>query len=203
MQLRIFDDEGDERSLKLIEGFRYRPALISPAAEAALLARIRELPFREFEFHGYIGKRRVVSFGWQYDYSGRQLRKADDIPEFLLPVRALAASFAEVEPDDLQHVLVTEYQPGTGIGWHRDKAVFGQVVGISLLTPCVLRFRRRMSGSLSRDRRPSKQWERVNVSTEPRSAYLLSGAARSVWEHSILRVGGLRYSITFRNVLEP
>ena len=47
------------------EGFRYRPELISAADERALLRHVRELPFREFEFHGYTGKRRVVSFGWQ------------------------------------------------------------------------------------------------------------------------------------------
>lgn len=57
----------------LPEGFRYQPELISPADEESLVARMRELPFREFEFHGYTGKRRVVSFGWHYDFGGRQL----------------------------------------------------------------------------------------------------------------------------------
>jgi alkylated DNA repair dioxygenase AlkB len=202
LQFQLFDGDGHQDSLKVLEGFRYRPALIGPADEAALLTRVRDLPFREFEFHGYTGKRRVVSFGWQYDYSGRQLRKADDIPEFLLPLRSLAASFAHLEPAALQQVLVTEYRPGTGIGWHRDKSVFGQVVGISLLAPCVLRFKRKVSGDLPPDRGRSRQWERVNVLAEPRSAYHLSGPARLVWEHSILRVDEMRYSITFRNVRE-
>jgi alkylated DNA repair dioxygenase AlkB len=174
------------------EGFKYRPELIGPNDEDALLARVRELPFKEFEFHGYLGKRRVVSFGWHYDFSGQRLRKADDIPEFLLTLRARAAQLADLAPEDFQHVLVTEYGPGAGIGWHRDKAVFGQVVGISLITPCVLRFRRKVEGN----------WERANVRVEPRSAYLLTGPARTVWEHSILRVDALRYSITFRNLRE-
>jgi alkylated DNA repair dioxygenase AlkB len=152
--------------------------------------RVRELAFREFEFHGYTGKRRVVSFGWHYDFGERQLRKADDIPDFLLALRPLAAAFADLHSEDLQHVLVTEYAPGAGIGWHRDKAVFGQVVGISLLAPCVFRLRREVRG----------QWERVNVVAEPRSAYLLSGPARTEWEHSIPPVDALRYSITFRNL---
>ena len=177
---------------KLPEGFRYRPELISPTDEAGLLARLRELPFREFEFHGYTGKRRVVSFGWQYDFSGRKLRKADDIPEFLLGLRECAASFAHAAAA-LQQALVTEYQQGTGIGWHRDKPEFDEVVGISLLSPCLLRLRRKL-------RRDTDQWERVNVVAEPRSAYHLSGAARSVWEHSILAVDALRYAITFRNL---
>jgi alkylated DNA repair dioxygenase AlkB len=178
---------------KLPEGFRYRSELIAPADEDKLIARVRELPFRDFEFHGYTGKRRVVSFGWHYDFSGRRLQKADNIPRFLLALRRVAASFGEMEPDALQHVLVTEYGPGAGIGWHRDKAVFGQVVGVSLLSPCMFRMRRAVS---------KNKWDRSNLVTEPRSAYLLSGPARSEWEHSIPQMDALRYSITFRNVRE-
>jgi len=190
LQFNFFDEEQTKQTA--LEGFRYRASLIGRPDEDALIAHVRELPFREFEFHGYVGKRRVVSFGWQYDFSGGgALRKADDIPQFLLPLRDRAATFAKLEPEALQHVLVTEYAPGAGIGWHRDKAVFGQVVGISLLAPCVLRFRRKVND----------KWERVNVPTEARSAYLLSGPARFEWQHSILRVDALRYSITFRNVL--
>ena len=173
------------------EGFRYEPEVVEAAEEEALVARVKELPFREFEFHGYKGKRRVVSFGWKYEFSGGgQLHKADDIPEFLFGLRSRAASFAGVEAEALQHVLVTEYGPGAGIGWHRDKAVFGQVVGVSLLAPCVLRFRRKVN----------TKWERVNVLAERRSAYHLSGPARAEWQHSILRVDALRYSITFRTM---
>ena len=93
-----------------LEGFRYQSELIEIDFEEALVAQVRELPFREFEFHGYKGKRRVVSFGWKYEFSGGgQLREAGEIPEFLLPLRSLVASFARVEPDAFQHVLVTEY----------------------------------------------------------------------------------------------
>jgi alkylated DNA repair dioxygenase AlkB len=174
-----------------LEGFSYQPALIDRDDEDALIARIRELPFQEFDFHGFKGKRRVVSFGWKYEYAGRgQLRKADEIPEFVYPLRSLAASFAKADPEAFQQVLVTEYGPGAGIGWHRDKAVFGQVVGISLLSSCFLRFRRKVNS----------KWDRVNILAEPRSAYHLTGAARAEWEHSILRVDALRYSITFRTM---
>jgi alkylated DNA repair dioxygenase AlkB len=98
-----------------------------------------------------------------------------------------------MEAEEFQHVMLTEYGPGAGIGWHRDKAVFGQVVGISLLAPCVLRLRRKVG---------ERKWERVNVLAEPRSAYFLSGQARSEWGHSIPPVEALRYSITFRNLHE-
>ena len=133
----------------------------------------------------------MVSYGWHYDFTARSLRKADDVPPFLLDLRNAAASFAVLEPQSLQHVLVTEYAPGAGIGWHRDKAEFGDVVGVSLLAPCVFRFRRAVD---------AKRWQRARRVLEPRSAYLLRGPSRVDWEHSIPPVQALRYSITFRNV---
>ncbi|HUQ80489.1 MAG TPA: alpha-ketoglutarate-dependent dioxygenase AlkB [Gemmatimonadaceae bacterium] len=185
------DDIAPRHAPAFPEGFRYQPELITVAEEAALLERVRELPFRDFEFHGYTGKRRVVSFGWHYDFAARRLDRADDIPEFLRVLREPAGEFAGVDAEALQHVLVTEYGPGAAIGWHRDKAVFGEVVGISLLASCVFRLRRATGDGT---------WERVNLGAEPRSVYLLSGPARSEWEHSIPPVAALRYSITFRNV---
>jgi alkylated DNA repair dioxygenase AlkB len=176
----------------LPEGFRYQREVLSREMEMSLLAELRDLPFKEFEFHGYTGKRRVVSYGWQYDYSEAKLRKTDDIPEFLLAVRELAARFAGVAPRDLQHVLVTEYSPGAPIGWHRDKAVFGDVIGISLLSSCTFRLRRKVSA----------KWERASIIAEPRSAYLMRGPSRTEWEHSIPAVDSLRYSITLRNFRE-
>lgn len=178
---------------KFPEGFRYRRDLIVRADEDRLIARVRGLPFRDFEFHGYTGKHRVVSFGWHYDFSERQLQKADDIPDYLLALREAASAFADTDADEFQHVLVTEYGPDAGIGWHRDKAVFGRIVGITLLSPCVFRMRRAVAKG---------KWERVNLMAEPRSAYLLSGPARYEWEHSIPQMDALRYSITFRNLRE-
>ena len=144
----------------------------------------------EFEFRGYVGRRRTVSFGWEYDFSTEQVRPTQDIPDFLLPLREQAASFAGLEASDLPHALVTEYQASAAIGWHKDKGVFGDVVGISLLAPCVFRLRRR-KGAI---------WERASVTAEPRSAYLLRGSAREEWEHSIPAVESLRYSVTFRTL---
>jgi alkylated DNA repair dioxygenase AlkB len=173
-----------------LEGFRYRPELLDQTEEEVLLSHVRNLPFREFEFHGCTGKRRVVSFGWKYDFSGQKLREAGEIPEFLQQLRTRAASFAGFEAEAFEQVLVTEYRPGAGIGWHRDKGVFGEVAGVSLLAPCILRFRRKVD----------QKWERINVLTEPRSIYHLAGPARAEWQHSILRVDSLRYSITFRTM---
>jgi alkylated DNA repair dioxygenase AlkB len=172
------------------EGFRYQPDVVPPEQEAELLERVRELPFREFEFiQGYKGKRRVVSYGWRYNFDERELQKADDIPAFLSSLRESAAAFAAIPPADLQQILVTEYTPGAGIGWHRDKPMFGDVVGISLLSACVFRLRRKSGAS----------WERFSLRAEPRSAYLMRGPSRTDWEHSIPPVDELRYSITLRN----
>lgn len=174
----------------LPDGFRYQPEVILPDDEARLLEHIRALPFKEFEFHGFTGKRRTVSYGWKYSFADAKLYKSDDIPLFLFSLRETAAEFAGVDPQELQQVLVTEYDAGAAIGWHRDKAVFGDVVGISLLSSCPFRLRRKAGSS----------WERVTITAEPRSAYLLRGQSRNEWEHSIPPVGTLRYSVTFRNL---
>lgn len=184
-QLQLFD-----AGPALPPGFKYTPNLLASDLEQELLRRFSTLPFKEFEFHGFLGKRRVVSFGWKYNFGQRALHKAADVPEFLLELRETAARFAGMASEDLQQVLVSEYSPGAGIGWHRDKAVFGQVVGISLLSPATFRLRRKVGD----------EWERVTLTAEPRSAYLLSGKARMEWEHSIPPVDALRYSVTFRNL---
>jgi alkylated DNA repair dioxygenase AlkB len=176
----------------LPEGFHYQPEVITPEEESELLEQVRALPFQHFQFQGYVGNRRTVSYGWRYDFNDRLLREAEDIPEFLLSLRTVTAGFAGMEPERLQQVLVTEYDAGAGIGWHRDKAMFGEVIGLSLLSSCRFRLRRKAGTG----------WERASLIAEPRSAYLLSGPARTEWEHSIPPVDTLRYSITFRNFRE-
>jgi alkylated DNA repair dioxygenase AlkB len=162
---------------------------VSPEEEQGLLERVMKLPLKDFEFQGYVGKRRVISYGWQYDFNERMLRRTEDIPSWLLPLRQLAAGLAGMAPADLRQVLVTEYDLGAAMGWHRDKAVFGEVIGVSVLSSCRFRLRRKVGMT----------WERTSLIAEPRSAYLLSGPSRTEWEHSIPAVESLRYSITFRN----
>ncbi len=186
-----------ETPAELPEGMRYAPALISPAEEQALVAALAALPFREFEFHGFLGKRRTVSFGWHYDFNGGGLGRAAEIPDFLRPVRALAARFAGLDPSALEHALLIEYAPGAGIGWHRDRPQFGEIIGVSLLSPCTFRLRRKTGD------KTGAKWERRSLLAAPRSAYQLRGPARSEWEHSIPPVEQLRYSITFRSLKQP
>jgi len=171
-------------------GFTYRPNMLSAAEEAALVEQVAALPFKAFEFHGYTGKRKIVSYGWKYDYDAELARRVEDVPPFLFTLRERAASVAGMVPERLQQALVTEYQPGSAIGWHRDKSVYGQIIGVSLLSPANFRLRRKVGD----------KWERASLIVEPRSIYVLDGPARSEWEHSIPGVDAPRYSITFRNL---
>jgi alkylated DNA repair dioxygenase AlkB len=173
----------------LPDGFEYREDFVSPEEEAELVSHIAQLELREFEFHGYLGKRRVTSFGPRYDFNDMAVREAAEMPEFLLPLRNRAAGFVGLAPAELAHALVTEYASAAAIGWHRDRPVFGDVVGVSLGASCRFRFRRKRGTS----------WERASLIMMPRSAYLLRGPARHEWQHSIPPVEALRYSITFRS----
>jgi alkylated DNA repair dioxygenase AlkB len=172
------------------EGLRCRAEVLTGDEERDLVARLAQLPLTPFDFHGYLANRRVVSYGFRYSYEEGSLHPAEKMPAFLLAVRERAAAFAGIEPTKLVQSLINEYRPGTAIGWHRDKPVFGDVIGISLNAACLLRFRRKSGPS----------WERYSLAAEPRSAYLLRGPARTVWEHSIPAVTALRYSITFRTL---
>jgi DNA oxidative demethylase len=170
-------------------GLVHEQDFISTAEEESLLTHVHALTFKPFAFHGWFGKRETVSFGWRYDFNDSRVHEAPPIPEFLLPLRARAARLAQLTAEKLEQALVVRYDVGAGIGWHRDRPVFDKVVGISLLSPCVLRFRRR----------DGRAFHRFALDARPRSAYLLSGEVRHEWEHSIAPMETMRYSITFRS----
>jgi alkylated DNA repair dioxygenase AlkB len=172
-------------------GFSYHSDVVSLDEEEALARELVQLPFKPFDFHGYKANRQVVSFGYRYDYDRRVVVEAAPFPPFLLSLRGKVAETFGRPADSFRQVLINEYRPGAGIGWHRDKAQFDEVVGVSLLAPCSLRFRRKAGPA----------WKRASLKVEPRSAYLLSGPARAEWEHSIPALDRLRYSITLRTLV--
>ena len=174
----------------LIAGLRYEEALIREADERALVDRLQALDLAPFRFHGFLGNRKTQSFGWRYDFEDASFVPAEPIPDWLQPSRERAASFVGLAPGDFVHVLLARYDPGAGIGWHRDRDVFEQVVGISLGAAATLRFRQRTATG----------FKRANLEVAPRSAYLLRGEARHDWEHSISPGESLRFSITFRSL---
>jgi alkylated DNA repair dioxygenase AlkB len=174
----------------LPEGLRYAEAVLTGDEADRLVETFADLPFQAFDFHGFKGNRRIVSYGGRYDFSASRLEAAEPIPDFLLPVRAAAAAFAGLEPEAIHHAMVTEYAPGAGIGWHRDRPEFDKVIGLSFGSEATMRFRRRRGAG----------WERASLPLAPGSAYLLDGPARQDWQHSIAPGDRLRYSVTFRTL---
>lgn len=174
----------------LIAGLDYRPDFVTADEERELVGHLSAEELSPFRFHGWTGKRLTRTFGWRYDFDDASFAPAEPIPGWLEPLRTKAAAFGGVPPDAFVHALLVRYDPGAGIGWHRDRPVFDRVVGVSLGTPAVIRFRRRRHGGFDREQ----------LAVEPRSAYLLTGPARHDWEHSIAPGETLRFSITFRTL---
>ena len=154
----------------LPEGFCYRPNVLSGDEEDGLARELADLPFKPFDFHRYLANRHVVTFGYRYDYDRGAVVEASPFPSFLVSLRNKVAAIFDRPAEDFRQVLINEYRPGAGIGWHRDKAQFDEVVGVSQLAPCVLRLRRKAT----------ETWNRVSLTVEPCSAYVLSEAARAV-----------------------
>jgi alkylated DNA repair dioxygenase AlkB len=184
-QLTLFANDAARPS-----GLRYQPDLVSKSEQAELIARIRELPLAPFQFGAFEGKRRVLSFGWRYDYSDQKLKQADDLPDWLASFVSRVEEFAGLPASAVRQVLCTEYETDVGIGWHRDKPQFDQIFGLSLGSACKFRFRRK-SGTT---------WQRFTFDAQPRSLYMMAGESRHIWEHSIPPVESERYSITFRTM---
>lgn len=174
----------------ILPGLSSRTAILAPVEEQALIQQIDGAGLSPFRFQQWTGKRLTRSFGWSYDFETGRFAPADPIPAWLDTARLLASRFAGLQPDDLVQALVIRYDPGAGIGWHRDRPVFEHVVGISLGAPATMRFRRRMGS----------QFERASAFMEPRSIYHLCGEARHEWEHSIAEMDETRWSITFRSL---
>ncbi len=174
----------------LPEGFRYQENLVSAQEERDLIDSFQDLPFKPYEHLGYFGHRRIAGFGWRQDADGKMVETGEPIPDVLLPLLAKVAAFTGLPHERFRHALVTEYSPGAGIGWHRDRPPAVAIAGVSLASPCTFRLRRKAGD----------RWDRASLIAAARSAYLMSGPARSDWQHSIPSVEALRYSVTFRTV---
>src|SRR4051794_12451589 len=141
--------------------------------------------------HGVVARRTARHFGLDYDYERRGIvADAEPVPAWIEPVRGRAAELAAVNRDELVEVLVQRYPEGASIGWHRDAPAFDIVVGVSLLAPSRMRFRRDVGGVR----------HVFEVELAPRSGYVLAGRARSAWQHHVPPTKSLRYSITFRTL---
>ena len=181
-------------TLAVPEGFIYQDDFVLPDEEADILHRLESLTFQQVRMKGVVARRSVIHYGWDYGYDSWKIQPADPIPVFMLSLRERCAAAAGLSFDAFGQLLVSRYPPGAGIGWHRDAPMFGPIVaGVSLLAPCRLRMR---AGTQNARRT-------LSFDLAARSLYLLTGKARSVWQHSITPVPSLRYSLTFRQVGAP
>jgi alkylated DNA repair protein (DNA oxidative demethylase) len=174
-------------------GLSAAPNLVTKAEERSLIAAINATDLTPFRLQGWTGKRLTSSFGWHYDFDNGQVARTAPIPDWLLPIRERMAVFARLEPETLIQALLIRYDPGAGIGWHRDRPIYEHVLGLSLGAPAEMRFRRR---------RGERAFERMSLPLDPRAAYHIAGEARHEWEHSIVEIDRARWSITFRSASE-
>ena len=187
-----------EAENQLPHGLVYQPEFITREEEKALLEAIAPLPFREARFQEYFAKRRVVHFhaaggGDSYDATDDDTFSSGPLPPFLVELQRKVAGWLAINPATFVHALVSEYRAGTPIGWHRDKPVYGIVIGLSLAGWGRMRFR-------PLDSRAARAM--VLLELEPRSVYVMQGPIRWQWQHSMLPTKALRYSITFRTRAE-
>jgi alkylated DNA repair dioxygenase AlkB len=176
---------------QLPTGMVYEKDFLTPAEEAALLPEIAALPLTEARYKQYTARRRTVSYGSQYDFSSNELEPAAHIPEFLFPLRAKIAAWLGLPAEHFVHALVSEYRPGTPLGWHRDVPDFESIVGVSVQGSAVMKFRRYPHAVGDRSRA-------LRLELPPRSLYVIEGEARWGWQHSVAPVRELRHSITLR-----
>jgi alkylated DNA repair dioxygenase AlkB len=175
----------------LVPGLTLVEEAITRDEETALAKHLDDAPLAPFQFGQWEGKRLTANYGSAYDYQRARPIPAPPLPEWLVDLRARLAPQLGRDPADFVQGLLIRYDPDAGIGWHRDRPQYGEVMGLSLGAPTVFRLRRRL---------PDGGFERRNIDLPPRSLYLLSGEVRREWEHSIAPVAELRSSITFRTL---
>jgi alkylated DNA repair protein (DNA oxidative demethylase) len=174
----------------VLPGLQSADDFVTQREEQELIRAIDDLDLAPFKFQGWLGKRLTHSFGLHYDFEKASLAVTEPMPPWLLPTCERATTFAGLAPGTLVQALITRYDPGAGIGWHRDRPPFDHVVGISLGEAASMRFRKRVG----------ERFERATIPLPPRGIYHLQGVVRYDWEHSIAEVPKTRWSITFRSV---
>jgi alkylated DNA repair dioxygenase AlkB len=191
-QIKLFDTQ-----TSLPSGFVYRPDFLTKEEECDLIGYLEDLPLRHaMDGEGRIARRRVMNFGWSYDFDKGKLIEGSALPAWLTSTARKIAKWLDIPQKCVVEALVTEYPPGSAIGWHRDNESFEHIIGISLSGWCRLRLR----PIYSRLHRARSIRDVTSLDIEPRSAYLMQNDARWLFQHSVPAVEGLRYSITFRTL---
>lgn len=175
------------------QGFTYAPNFLSDIEEQELLAVVKKLELHNMVFKGYVASRKTASFGFDYSFDNGRLTQGRPIPQqFNWLIEKVSAKVAIPAPD-FAELLVIEYPPGSVINWHRDAPPFDVIVGISLLSDCKFKLR-------PQEKAKQQRSNTISLTVERRSLYILSGEARSNWQHSTSPVKSTRYSITLRTL---
>jgi alkylated DNA repair dioxygenase AlkB len=170
-------------------GLQYYPDFLSSSQEKDLIAHLNVLPWEKVSLFGQVAKRRVFHFGLHYEYNKRTVQPTIPAPDFLKDVITRGAELVHQPREAIAEILITEYTQHAGINWHRDAAVFKEIIGISLGSASMIYFRNR-----------SDPKEQIKVKLEPGSVYVLKDSVRWDWEHRIPPVKTVRYSITLRTL---
>lgn len=176
----------------LPNGLLYRPNFITEREEHALLDAIGALELVHPNYKGYAAKRRIANFGWEYDFENKRLIPGDPLPDFLVPLQNKIAKWLDIPKKRVVEALINEYEAGSALGWHKDNEPFEHIVGVSLQGWAKMRFRPIAKVHKAKDV--------VALELERRSAYIMQGAVRDDWQHSVAETRTLRYSITFRTL---
>ena len=175
------------------EGFIYHPDFITQQEESELLKEIEKLNLHTFIFQGYSAKRKVASFGFDWNFETRTLSKGVEIPSVFTPLIKRVASFIQKDESTIAELLVTEYPIDSVINWHRDAPPFDIIAGISLLSDCRFKLK-------PHEKAKQTKASTITIPVKRRSIYVLKGEARENWQHSISPVKERRVSITVRTL---
>jgi alkylated DNA repair dioxygenase AlkB len=176
-------------------GFSYREDFISREEEEQLLQAASGANLHPMMFQGYEAKRKVASFGYDWNFEKRTLTRGKEIPlEYQFLIKRVA-EYLGIDSEEIAELLVTEYPAGAVINWHRDAPPFDIIAGISLLSDCTFKLR-------PHDKNKQKRNAIISLPVHRRSLYIMQGESRSEWEHATAPVKQARYSITLRTLRE-
>ncbi len=200
MQLSLMDEEPAAAPL----GLEYHPDFLSVSEADRLVERIDGSEWLTDL------SRRVMHFGYKYDYTSRRLdetARIGPLPEWLAQLSNTVRDAASEEAKRLfdrpfEQAIINEYLPRQGIAPHIDRDCFGPVVATVSLGSAV-------NMDFCRDSTGDEYVQRL----EPRSLVLLHGDARCKWRHGIAKrlsdtCNGQRterrrrVSITFRTIAD-
>jgi alkylated DNA repair dioxygenase AlkB len=174
-------------------GFIYEENFLTPEEEQKLLILVSTIERHNMMFQGFEAKRKTASFGYDYNFDKRTISKGKCIPVEFNPLIEKVGHKFSISPNEFSELLLTEYPVGSVINWHRDAPPFDIIVGISLNADCTFRLRPHDKARRSRS-------SIISFPLHQRSLYLMTGEARTDWQHSIAPVKKTRFSITLRTL---